>query len=106
ESVPVTKTQLLQQEDEEIYSPETHKRHTLFSGTHVVQTRYYGQAKVTAVVVRTGFNTAKGELVRAILFPKPLDFKFYRDAIRFVLFLAVVASLGMIYALVNYVLKG
>ncbi|BFZ23491.1 hypothetical protein BsWGS_26528 [Bradybaena similaris] len=106
ESVPVTKTPLLQQEDEEIYSPETHKRHTLFSGTHIVQTRYYGQAKVTAVVVRTGFNTAKGELVRAILFPKPLDFKFYRDAVRFVLFLAVVASLGMTYALVNYILKG
>ena len=54
ESVPVTKTPLSQQEDEEIYSPETHKRHTLFAGTKVVQTRYYGQAKVLAVVVRTG----------------------------------------------------
>uniref|UniRef100_A0A0B7AE23 Cation-transporting ATPase n=1 Tax=Arion vulgaris TaxID=1028688 RepID=A0A0B7AE23_9EUPU len=106
ESVPVTKTPLLQLEDEETYSPETHKRHTLFSGTRVVQTRYYGQAKVTAVVVRTGFNTAKGELVRAILFPKPLDFAFYRDAVRFILFLAVVASMGMIYSLVNYIIKG
>lgn len=55
ESVPVTKTPLTQQEDEEIFSPENHKRHTLFAGTHVVQTRYYGQAKVTAVVVRTGY---------------------------------------------------
>ena len=54
ESVPVTKTPLSQQEDEEIYSPEQHKRHTLFAGTKVVQTRYYGQAKVLAVVVRTG----------------------------------------------------
>ncbi|CAL1544453.1 unnamed protein product [Lymnaea stagnalis] len=102
ESVPVTKTPLIPLEDEEIYSPEVHKRHTLFSGTKVVQTRYYGQAKVTAVVIRTGFNTAKGELVRAILFPKPLDFKFYRDAIRFILFLAGVASLGMVYSLVTY----
>ncbi|CAG5115111.1 unnamed protein product, partial [Candidula unifasciata] len=104
ESVPVTKTPLLQQEDEELYSPETHKRHTLFSGTRIVQTRYYGQAKVTAVVIRTGFNTAKGELVRAILFPKPLDFKFYRDAMRFILCLAVIASMGMAYSLANYIL--
>ncbi|XP_067658890.1 polyamine-transporting ATPase 13A3-like isoform X3 [Haliotis asinina] len=100
ESVPVTKTPLSHQEDEEMYSPENHKRHTLFAGTHVVQTRYYGQAKVLAVVVRTGFNTAKGELVRAILYPKPLGFKFYQDAMRFILFLAVVASLGMTYSII------
>lgn len=56
ESVPVTKTPLSHQEDEEVYTPENHKRHTLFAGTHVVQTRYYGQAKVLAVVVRTGGN--------------------------------------------------
>ncbi|BFZ23149.1 hypothetical protein BsWGS_26187 [Bradybaena similaris] len=105
ESVPVTKTPLVQLEDDEIYSPEVHKRHTLFSGTRIVQTRYYGQAKVTAVVIRTGFNTAKGELVRAILFPKPLDFKFYRDAMRFILCLAVIASMGMAYSLANYILK-
>ncbi|KAK0056869.1 cation-transporting ATPase 13A3 [Biomphalaria pfeifferi] len=103
ESVPVTKTPLMPAEDEEIYSPETHKRHTLFSGTKIVQTRYYGQAKVTAVVVRTGYNTAKGELVRAILFPKPLDFKFYRDALRFILFLAGVACLGMAYSVYTYI---
>lgn len=48
----------------------------------------------------TGFNTAKGELVRAILYPKPLGFKFYQDAMRFILFLAVVASLGMIYSII------
>ncbi|GFS05908.1 cation-transporting ATPase [Elysia marginata] len=105
ESVPVTKTPLLQSEDQEIYAPEQHKRHTLFSGTHIVQTRYYGQAKVTAVVVRTGFNTAKGELVRAILFPKPLDFKFYQDAIRFILFLSVVASIGMTYSCIHYIIN-
>lgn len=54
ESVPITKTPLHQCEDDEVYSPEQHKRHTLFSGTKVIQTRYYGQYKVLAVVVRTG----------------------------------------------------
>ncbi|XP_033763679.1 probable cation-transporting ATPase 13A3 isoform X1 [Pecten maximus] len=106
ESVPVTKTPLTHQEDEEIYSPEAHKRHTLFSGTHVMQTRYYGSARVTAVVVRTGFRTAKGELVRSILFPKPIDFKFYRDSMKFVMFLGFIAALGMIYTVVIYIRDG
>ena len=50
-----------------------------------------------------GFCTAKGELVCAILYPKPLDFKFYQDSVKFILFLAFMASLGMIYSLVMYV---
>ncbi|XP_056008608.1 polyamine-transporting ATPase 13A3-like isoform X2 [Ostrea edulis] len=106
ESVPVTKTPLTPQEDEEVFSPDVHKRHTLFSGTHILQTRFYGNSKVKAVVVRTGFRTAKGELVRAILFPKPLDFKFYRDAMKFILFLGCMAALGMTYSIIVYVKQG
>ncbi|VDH94160.1 cation-transporting ATPase 13A3/4/5 [Mytilus galloprovincialis] len=106
ESVPVTKTQLSHQEDSEVYSADLHKRHTLFSGTKVLQTRYYGHAKVTAVVVRTGFKTAKGELVRGILYPKPLGFKFYQDAMKFVLFLSAIALMGMTYSVVILVRKG
>lgn len=106
ESVPVTKTPMTHQEDEEMYSPDNHKRHTLFSGTHILQTRFYGNSKVKAVVVRTGFRTAKGELVRAILFPKPLDMKFYRDAMKFILFLGCMAALGMTYSIIIYVKQG
>lgn len=36
-----------------------------------------------------GFCTAKGDLISSILYPKPLSFKFYKDAMKFVLFLAV-----------------
>ena len=54
ESVPVTKTPLAPGEASEVYSPDIHKRHTLYSGTRVIQTRFYGDAKVKAVVVRTG----------------------------------------------------
>ena len=39
----------------------------------------------------------------AILYPKPLDFKFYQDSIKFILFLAVMASLGMTYSLIMYI---
>ena len=36
------------------YNTEEHKRHTLFCGTHVIQTRFYTGELVKAVVVRTG----------------------------------------------------
>ena len=54
ESVPVTKTPLNQSEAHEIFSQDVHKRHVLFCGTEVIQTRFYGDQKVKAVVVRTG----------------------------------------------------
>lgn len=101
ESVPVTKTP--PPYSDECYDPVRHKKHTLFSGTRVIQTRFYGNKKVMAVVVRTGFMTAKGELVRSILFPKPLSgFKFYHDSIRFIIFLFFTAALGMAYCVHLY----
>uniref|UniRef100_A0A3B4U992 Polyamine-transporting ATPase 13A3 n=1 Tax=Seriola dumerili TaxID=41447 RepID=A0A3B4U992_SERDU len=102
ESVPVTKTSLpsLGEEAAGSYNIEEHKRHTLFCGTHVIQTRFYTGELVKAVVVRTGFSTEKGQLVRSILYPKPTDFKLYRDAYLFLLCLVGVAGIGFIYTIV------
>ena len=41
-------------QDDEVYDPETHVRNTIFAGTEVIQTRYYGDQEVLAIVVRTG----------------------------------------------------
>lgn len=49
ESVPVTKTPLPFQPDV-LYHPKEHSRHTLFSGTKVVQTRFYNDEKVSCHV--------------------------------------------------------
>lgn len=54
----------------------------------------------------TGFNTAKGDLVRSILYPKPMNFKLYRDAFRFLMILAAVSVIGTIYTVAVFVLKG
>ncbi|XP_061739900.1 polyamine-transporting ATPase 13A3 isoform X2 [Nerophis ophidion] len=112
ESVPVTKTNLPNQspgesgdEAESPYSTEEHKRHTLFCGTNVIQTRFYTGELVKAVVVRTGFSTAKGQLVRSILYPKPTDFKLYRDAYLFLLCLVGVAGIGFVYSIVLSVMN-
>ncbi|KAM6948677.1 polyamine-transporting ATPase 13A3-like [Aplochiton taeniatus] len=108
ESVPVTKTSLPSagEEGESIFSLEEHKRHTLFCGTHVIQTRYYTGELVKAVVVRTGFSTEKGQLVRSILYPKPTDFRLYRDAYLFLLCLVGVAGIGFIYTIVLSITNG
>ncbi|XP_030042788.1 probable cation-transporting ATPase 13A3 [Microcaecilia unicolor] len=113
ESVPVTKTSLhcpmqagSEAPQDEIYSPEEHRRHTLFCGTAVIQTRYYSGETVRAVVIRTGFSTSKGQLVCSILYPKPMDFKLYRDAYRFLLCLVMLAGVGMLYAIITNAQQG
>uniref|UniRef100_A0A2K5QZ89 ATPase 13A3 n=1 Tax=Cebus imitator TaxID=2715852 RepID=A0A2K5QZ89_CEBIM len=111
ESVPVTKTNLpnpsvdVKGKGDELYNPEIHKRHTLFCGTTVIQTRFYTGELVKAIVVRTGFSTSKGQLVRSILYPKPTDFKLYRDAYLFLLCLVAVAGIGFIYTIINSILN-
>ncbi|NXN14199.1 AT132 ATPase, partial [Indicator maculatus] len=101
ESVPVMKTPLPagSQAASTIYSPQEHKRHTLFCGTQVIQAKAYVGGEVLAVVTRTGFCTAKGDLISSILYPKPVSFKFYKDAVKFVLFLAVLAFIGTLYSI-------
>ncbi len=121
ESVPVTKIpiantrstslnagsgdQPLQMPQETILNIKEHAKHILFSGTQVIQTRYYENERVKAVVIRTGFNTTKGELVRSILHPKPVDFRFNVDTYKYVGALGFIAIMGMIAAIVIKVLK-
>ena len=109
ESVPVAKSALEYPpsgEEGAMYDSERNKQNTLFSGTTVIQTRFHSNSKVLAVVVRTGFDTSKGGLIRSILYPKPLGFKFYEDSIKFILFLSAVATVGMTYCAYVYITRG
>lgn len=73
-------------------------RHVLFSGTRVLQARpTHLEPYVKAVVLRTGFLTVKGDLVRAILHPRPLDTDFTLDSFRFLSIMAVIAVAGSVY---------
>ncbi|KAK1594718.1 ATPase [Colletotrichum navitas] len=87
-------------------SPEIAK-HFLFCGTKIIRARRPqedrdGDAVALALVVRTGFSTTKGSLVRSMLFPKPSGFKFYRDSFRYISVMAVVAMLGFVASFVNF----
>ncbi|WFD44339.1 hypothetical protein MPSI1_003006 [Malassezia psittaci] len=84
-------------------------RHFLFAGTKVIRIRPVAGAEETsakALVLRTGFNTTKGSLVRGMLFPKPMGFKFYRDSFRFIGFLACIALVGLCLNTINFIKLG
>lgn len=116
ESVPVSKTpatdealELLDLSTSSIH-PEV-ARHFLFSGTKIVRARRpqedkSDEAAALALVVRTGFNTTKGALVRSMLFPKPSGFKFYRDSFRYISVMAGIAMIGFVASFINFVRLG
>ncbi|CEP11235.1 hypothetical protein [Parasitella parasitica] len=82
-------------------------KHFLFMGTKMVRVRGGDNiSTATAIVVRTGFSTAKGALVRSMLFPKPNNFKFYRDSFRFIGVLSVIALVGFLISSVNFIRLG
>ena len=76
------------------YIPEEDRNVTLFGGTTVLQTRTTAGTKCTGMVVRTGYQTARGRLVQSILFPKQIDMKLQNDAINFVGLMGIIALIG------------
>ncbi|KAI9741983.1 MAG: hypothetical protein M1834_000372 [Cirrosporium novae-zelandiae] len=116
ESVPVSKTpaiddtlDLLDLSASAVH-PEVAK-HFLFCGTKIIRARRPqatedDEAVALAMVVRTGFNTTKGALVRSMLFPKPSGFKFYQDSFRYISVMAGIALIGFTASFVNFVRLG
>uniref|UniRef100_A0A8D2JDC7 Cation-transporting ATPase n=1 Tax=Varanus komodoensis TaxID=61221 RepID=A0A8D2JDC7_VARKO len=95
ESVPVVKTALASADSSvpwQQHGMEDYRRHVLFCGTEVIQTRRAGKGPARAVVLQTGFSTAKGDLVRSILYPKPMNFRLYREAFWFIVCLQPASS--------------
>ncbi|KAI0852262.1 hypothetical protein F5Y00DRAFT_227703 [Daldinia vernicosa] len=91
--------------------PHDAARHFLFCGTKIIRARKPqdngdDEAVALAMVVRTGFNTTKGSLVRSMLFPKPSGFKFYRDSFRYISVMGCVAMLGFVVSFVNFIRLG
>jgi len=112
ESVPVSK---VPSKDEDLNRWREEKTENskvfLYCGTKIVRVRGNmssdGQMRpASAVVARTGFDTTKGALVRSMLFPKPIGFKFYRDSVRFILVLAGIAVLGFSFSAIQFIRIG
>ena len=69
------------------------EKYILFAGTKIVQKRSL-QNKVLGVVYQTGFKTVKGNLIRAILFPKEGDKKFKTDSTKYIIFMGCLCLVG------------
>jgi len=96
ESVPITKSAIPHNSD--VYNVNLHKIFTVYEGTDVLQVNPH-QGEARALVIRTGFSSMRGQLVRGILFPKPHPFKFASEVYYFMLILAVITVFGFIIAL-------
>lgn len=84
-------------------------RHFLYCGTKIIRARRPFESSDDvglALVVKTGFNTTKGSLVRSMLFPKPSGFKFYRDSFYYIAVMGMIAFLGFIASLINFIRLG
>lgn len=116
ESIPVSKIPLI---DEmlayiDLGATSIHPsiaRYFLFCGTKIIRARRPqdtddDEAVALAMVVRTGFNTTKGALVRSMLFPKPSGFKFYRDSFRYIGVMGAIAGVGFIASFINFIKLG
>jgi magnesium-transporting ATPase (P-type) len=97
-------------EPSSVLNVDRDKVHVLYGGTKVVRARN-GRFKTgrnnstdidndsryaVCIAIRTSFSTAKGELVRSILYPRPTKFKFYEDSFKFIGVLALIALVGFV----------
>lgn len=116
ESVPVSKTPLTDDalDHLDLSAPSVHPnvaKHFLFNGTKIIRARRPqgvddDEAIALAIVMRTGFLTTKGALIRSMLFPKPSGFKLYRDSFRYISVMGIIAVLGFVASFVNFVRLG
>ena len=66
------------------------KRHYLFEGTKVLQTKPTRHGHVLALATRTGYVSLKGQMLRTILFPKKITFQFQTQGLKYILSLGVI----------------
>ncbi|XP_015912736.2 polyamine-transporting ATPase 13A3 [Parasteatoda tepidariorum] len=105
ESTPITKVPIANDISSH-YDTANNKRNTLFCGTEVLHSRNVDGSGIKAIVYRTGFSTAKGELVRAILFPKPVNFKLYTELFKCMIIFFVLGIPPIIYTSIIWVHLG
>ncbi|KAL4456644.1 hypothetical protein ABPG74_000751 [Tetrahymena malaccensis] len=90
ESIPIPKVSIASSETLPFnYDSVDHKKHYLFDGTVIFQTKSSQSSKVLAKVVRVGFTSFKGQILRSILYPRPTEFDFVKNSLLFFIGLAV-----------------
>ena len=94
ESTPVIKVRMAGTENIFNTKEADSDKYILFGGTKVVQKRKIGKGNPLGIVFQTGFKTFKGNLINAILYPKPDDDKFTRDSVKYIIFMGILCIIG------------
>ena len=97
ESIPVVRKSI--PADEKLSHNLENKASILYAGTKLMRVKGSNSRRALAIVIRTGFDTFKGFLIRQIIFPPPLKFKFYEDSIKYILFMISIAFAGIVYTI-------
>ncbi len=110
ESVPVVKSAVSRADLADVLAAGSDlarlDKNVLYSGTKLIRVRPGASSATRALVIRTGFSTAKGSLVRQMLFPRPISHKFYRDAFYFIGNLFIIATIGMVASIIYFKIIG
>ena len=106
ESMPQQKVAVPNNEPASRFDPgKAGKKYVLFAGTHCLQSAD-GDQPAQAVVLQTGMRTQKGELLKGILWPKKLVFKFTEHMHVVVVLLSLWAGVAFTIAILIKVDQG
>lgn len=78
EIVPVPKFQIDKLNDSELFIQHKFASNILYDGSIIVNTMPKEHEYILAMAIRTGFSSVKGQIIRGLLYPQPLDGSFFR----------------------------
>ena len=99
ESVPVSKVFLQENTDSKFNFSLKNSSNMIFCGTRILRSRDTLTKPALGLVLKTGFETEKGQLILSILFPRPINFNFYSDSMKYIFILGIIAVLGFFLSL-------
>ena len=97
ESTPIIKNQIQRINND--FNIKEQSNNILFAGTKLIQKRSINNEKILCIVHSTGFSTIKGSLIRSILYPKNLDYKFKQDSIKYICIMAFLSVFGFLISI-------
>ena len=106
ESTPVIKMRMLGNNDIYDTNHPDYEKYVLFAGTKIVQKRKMGNTEPTGIVLNTGFNTFKGNLIAGILYPKKDKDNFTRDSVKYIIFMGILTIIGFGISLKFLIVEG
>lgn len=107
ETVPVNKIEITDEAYEGFLVGESlDQKNALYAGTRLLRSRMRHGRPALLMATQTGFLTAKGRLVQSILFPRPNNFRFYRDSMIFIGIMGVIAAIGFAISVLNFIIHG